>query len=100
MPGNYTASARFAGIALEAKHFDDALSASERGLLHASGPYERTVLLMTKAQALIGKGEADRARSVLEEALQSARAIANQRTRAGYVRRINQLIAELGAAER
>ena len=94
MPTNYNASLRLAEIATEAKQYDDALAACERGLAHVTGPIGRSWLLQTKAEALAGKGDSAAARSALEEALQAARAIGDGHVRDSNVRRITQAIAE------
>jgi tetratricopeptide repeat protein len=95
MPRNYNASLRLAQIQLAANRYDDALGACERGLAHVTGPVGRTWLLRTEADALIAKGESAKARTVLDQALRSARAIGNRSNRENNVRRTMQAIAEL-----
>jgi tetratricopeptide (TPR) repeat protein len=96
MPDNYNASLRLAQMESAAKRYDEALAACERSLAHVSGPVGRTWILETEADALIGKGEAVRARRVLEQALRSARQIGNPRNRDNNIRMITRAIAEIG----
>jgi len=96
MPTNYNASLRLAEMEAEAKRYDDALEACERGLANVTGPAARSWILQIKADALTGKGDPAAARRVLEEALQSARTIGNERMRNSHVRQISQAIAETG----
>jgi hypothetical protein len=98
MPGNYNASLRLAQIATAAKRYDDALAACERGLAHVTGPLGRSWLLQTKAEALVGKGDATAARRALEQALQSARAIGTKRNRDSNVERIARALAAVNQA--
>lgn len=95
MPTNYNASLRLAEMAADAKQYDDALAACERGLAHVTGPLGRVWLMKIKAEALIGKGEKITAREVLEDALKSAREIGNERLRDNNVRQITQAIAQI-----
>ena len=95
MPSNYNASLRLAQMEKEAKRYDDAVSACDRGLAHVTGPLGRAWLMKTKAEALIGKGEKTTARKVLEEALESARTIGSEQLRNNNVRQITQAIAEI-----
>jgi len=94
MPTNYSASLRLAQIAAAAKRYDESLAACERGLVNVTGPIGRSWLLQTKAEALLGKGDATAARNVLEEALQVAQTIGEKRKRDQHVRNITQAIAE------
>lgn len=95
MPTNYSASLRLAQMATEAKRYDEAIAASDRGLAHVTGPLGRSWLLHTKADALIGKGDKAGARRALEEALQAAQQIGNERLRANNVRQITRAIEEI-----
>lgn len=95
MPNNYNASLRLAQMEKEAKRYDDAVAACDRGLAHVTGPLGRTWLMKIKAEALIGKGEKTNARKVLEEALESARRIGNEQIRDRNVRQITEAIAEI-----
>jgi thioredoxin-like negative regulator of GroEL len=95
MPENYNASLRLAQMLVAAKRYDDALAACERGLVHATGPVGRTWLLKTKFNALAGKGDLVAGRRVLDEALVSAREIANAHNRDGNIRSITQAMAEV-----
>lgn len=88
MPRNYTASMRYAEAALHARHFDDAVAASKRGLALVDGPMGRTRLLWIQAEAWVGKGQRQAARGVLDEAMASARTIPSQNTRDHYLRRL------------
>lgn len=100
MPDNYNASLRLAQVATAAKRYDEALAACERGLAHVTGPIGRTWVLETKAEALIGRGEAAAARRVLEEALRSAHTIGASRVRDGNIRRITRALAETAEVPR
>ena len=97
MPANYNASLRLAQTATEAKRYDEAVAACDRGLAHVTGPLGRSWLLHTKGDALKGKGDTTAARKALEEALQAARTIGNERLRDSNVRRITRAIEELDA---
>jgi predicted Zn-dependent protease len=96
MPDNYNASLRLAQMAVEAKRYDDAAAACDRGLRHVTGPVGRTWLLRTKADALTGKGDAAAAREVLEEGLRAARAIGVKSMRDRNVELISRAISEIG----
>jgi tetratricopeptide (TPR) repeat protein len=95
MPGNYNASLRLAQMQVAAKRYDDALAACERGLAHATGPVGKTWLLKTKFNALAGKGDVVAGRRVLDEALLSAREIANAQNRDNNIRSITRAMAEV-----
>lgn len=95
MPSNYNASLRLAQMEVAAKRYDDALAACERGLAHASGPVGKTWLLKTKFNALAGKDDLVQGRRVLEEALASAREIANAQNRENNIRSITRAMAEV-----
>lgn len=75
MPNNYNASLRRAQIEVLAGRNDDAIAACDRGLVHVTGPFGRSWLLQTKADALVQKGRLAEAHRVLEEALRAAQAI-------------------------
>jgi predicted negative regulator of RcsB-dependent stress response len=94
MPKNYNASLRLAQMETEAKRYDDAIDACDRGLKHVSGPIGRTWLLQTKADALVRKGDRATARHVLEDALRSAKTIGLKQTRDRNVARISKLMEE------
>jgi len=95
MPNNYNASLRLAQMEKEAKRYDNAVAACDRGLAHVTGPAARTWLLEIKAEALVGKGDLATARRVLEAALQSAQTIGTEGMRENHIRRITQAIAEI-----
>jgi len=97
MPKSYNASLRLAQMETEAKQYDKATAACDRGLKHVTGPIGRTWLLETKADALMGKGDSAAARSVLEEAMRSAQTIARKRTRDNNVAKISQAMKEAQA---
>jgi tetratricopeptide (TPR) repeat protein len=95
MPENYNASLRLAQMEVAAKRYDEAIAACERGLAHATGPVGKTWLLKTKFNALAGKGDMVEGRRVLDEALASARLIANEQNRDNNVRSITRAMAEV-----
>jgi tetratricopeptide (TPR) repeat protein len=95
MPNNYNASLRLAQMAAEAKQYDRAIAACDRGLMHVSGPMGRTWLLQTKAGALTGKGQRAEARRALEAALQSARQIGVTKSRERNIGIISKALKEL-----
>jgi predicted negative regulator of RcsB-dependent stress response len=95
MPTNYNASLRLAQMEIDAKRYDDAIAACDRGLVHVSGPLGRTWLFETKADALTEVGRPAEARRVLEEALQSAQAIGVKQMRDHNIEKISNAIKEL-----
>jgi predicted negative regulator of RcsB-dependent stress response len=95
MPNNYNASLRMAQMAVEAKQYDRAIAACNRGLMHVSGPVGRLWLLETKADALIGKGQPAEAKRALEAALQSARQIGGKQSRERNIEVILKALKEL-----
>jgi predicted negative regulator of RcsB-dependent stress response len=88
MPNNYNASLRLGQMQTDAKQYDQAIAACDRGLKHVTGPVGRTWLLQTEADALIGKGDLVKARGVLKEALRAAQTISVKQTRENNIRRI------------
>jgi predicted negative regulator of RcsB-dependent stress response len=96
MPNNYNASLRLAQILSQAKRYDEAVAACDRGLEKVDGPLGRTWLLETKADALIGKGDTTQARQVLDDAQASANAIIMKSNRDSNLRRIAAMTAKVG----
>ena len=94
MPRNYNASLRLAQVLSEAKRYDEALAACDRGLAKVDGPLGRTWLLETKGETLIEKGDRKEAKETLEAARRSANAIVTASNRDGNLRRISSLMAE------
>ena len=94
MPNNYNASLRLAQLETQAKRYDEAIAACDRGLKYVSGPIGRTWLLETKADALIGMGQPAAARRVLEEALRSAQEIGVTQARDRNVGKILKAMKE------
>jgi len=94
MPNNYNASLRLAEMESDAKRYDEAVAACDRGLAHVTGPIGRTWLLQTKAEALTGKGDRTAARRVLDEALRAAREISTPQSRESNVKRVSRMIEE------
>ena len=94
MPRNYNACLRLAQVLSDAKRYDEALAACDRGLARVDGPLGRTWLLETKAGAFMGKGDSAQARAVLEEARRSANQIVMASNRDNNLRRIDRLMAE------
>ena len=92
MPRNWNASLRVAQMESAAKSYDDAIAACDRGLARSPGPAGRSWLLRIKAEALKQQGRTAEARHALEQALQSAQAIPNQRSRENNVNRIKQAL--------
>jgi tetratricopeptide (TPR) repeat protein len=95
MPTNYNASLRLAQMEIDARRYDEAIAACDRGLVHVSGPLGRTWLFETKADALTQGGRPAEARRVLEEALQSAQSIGTQQARDRNIHKISSAIKEL-----
>ena len=95
MPTNYNASLRLAQMEFEAKRYDEAIAACDRGLAHVNGPLGRAWLLETKADALTQVGRPEEARRVLEAALQSAQLIGVKDARDRNVRMISNRIKRL-----
>lgn len=95
MPDNYNASLKHAQMAFAAKRYDEALGACERGLVHVTGPIGKTTLLVTKANAMDGKGDREETRRALQQALHSAQTIGNKMNRDHMVQAIAQALGEL-----
>ena len=75
MPGNYIASLRLAQMELAAQHYDDAYEACTRGLARDPGANGRAWLQQIQAQVLIKRGKIADARTLLQDALETARSI-------------------------
>jgi tetratricopeptide (TPR) repeat protein len=95
MPQSWNASLRVAQMESEAKNYDNAIAACDRGLSRTPGPVGRSWLLQTKADALTQKGQRAEAQRTLIEALQAAQAIPSQSSRDHNLSRIKQ---KLGAS--
>jgi tetratricopeptide (TPR) repeat protein len=79
LPDDYNPPARLA-VALNAmKRWDDSLAASERALRKAYGP-RRLRILLTRADAFVGRGDKPSARRVLEDAIAIAQALPKPRS--------------------
>jgi thioredoxin-like negative regulator of GroEL len=100
MPRNYNASLRLAQTLVDAKRYDDADAACDRGIAHVTGPLGRSWLLQVKADALQGKGDAKGARAALEEALKAAREIGSPRSRDSNVAAIERALSAPRTATR
>ncbi|HKD84378.1 MAG TPA: tetratricopeptide repeat protein [Terriglobales bacterium] len=94
MPGNYNASLRLAQMEVEAKRYEDAIAACDRGLPHVTGPVGRAWLMQVKADALTKSGKRADAHRVLEEALTVAQQIGSSQVRDAYVQRITAALKE------
>jgi len=94
MPGNWNASLRVAQMEQEAREYDAAAAACDRGLGRSPGPLGRSWILQTKAEALKQLGRREEARSALEAALVAARDIPLGRTRESNISRIRKALAE------
>jgi tetratricopeptide (TPR) repeat protein len=92
MPGNYNASLRLAQMDEEAKRYDEAIAAAERGLRHVTGPVGRVWLLKTEADALYDKGDREAARRTFQEALKIAESIPSKTIRDNQVRALTEAI--------
>ena len=97
MPDNYNASLRVAQMESAAKNLDESIAACDRGLAREPGALGRSWLLQTKADALERKAQTKEARTVLEQALEAAQAIPNERSRENNIRRIKQALGEAAA---
>ncbi len=73
-PADYNPPARLAAAYRALKDYDKALAASDRALARAYGP-RRLLILRTRADILVEKGESGAAKKVLEQALAEARAL-------------------------
>jgi tetratricopeptide (TPR) repeat protein len=88
MPHNYNASLRVAQMESEAKDYDAAIAACDRGVARQPGALTRSWLLQTKADALKQKGQLAEAHRMLEKALQAAEEIPSPQSRENNVKRI------------
>ena len=95
MPDNYNAPLRLAQMQLDAKHYDEAIAAVDRGLQHVTGPLGRMWLLETKGEAQEAKGDRAAALRTLDEALRWAKEIGGQRPRERNVAAIEKRLTEL-----
>jgi tetratricopeptide (TPR) repeat protein len=95
MRNNWNASLRVAQMESAANNYNRAIAACDRGLARTPGSVGRSWLLRVKADALKKQGQSDAARKALQEALQSAKAIPNPRTRDNNIRTINEALAQL-----
>ena len=95
MSKNWNASLRVAQMESAANNYDRATVACDRGIERTPGPVGRAWLLQVKADALTKKGQPDAARGALEEALKSAEAIPNPRTRDNNIRNIKKGLEHL-----
>ncbi len=73
-PTDYNPPARLAMAYAALKEYDKALAASDRALARAYGP-RRLVILRTRAEILVDKGDQPGARKVLEQAIAEAKAL-------------------------
>ena len=92
MPANYNASLRLAQMLSDAKRYDEAIAACDRGLKHVNGPLGRTWLLQIKADAFLGKGNKTAASRILRDALDSAQQIGTKDARERNVDKIMKLM--------
>lgn len=73
-PDDYNPPARLAIAYLNMKRWDDGLAASDRAMAKAYGP-RKIRFYMNRSDLLVGKGDVDGARKVLEEAVSYAQAL-------------------------
>jgi hypothetical protein len=99
MPDNYNASLRLAQVENQANHYDEAVRACDRGLVHVTGPLGRSWLLQVKATALLRLGNNKEAQVVLEAALKSAKEIGNKSAREHNINRITNLTKTVGKTQ-
>jgi tetratricopeptide (TPR) repeat protein len=95
MPGSYNACLRLAQVLTQARRYDEAIAACDRGLTRVDGPIGRTWLLETKAQAYAEKGDRAAARQALEQARRAASDIVVTQNRESNLRRIDRMLADL-----
>ena len=95
MPANYNASLRLAQMEVDARQYDEAIAACNRGLTHVTGPIGRTWLLQTKADALIHKNNFSSAQRVLHAALTAAQRIGVKQARERNVEKVQQTMAAI-----
>jgi tetratricopeptide (TPR) repeat protein len=100
MPTNYNASLRLAQMEVAAKHYQQAIAACDRGLLHVSGAVGRSWLLQVKADALMQMSRPADAERVLEDALRAAQQIPAKQSRQNNIRSVSQKIKEADAAQK
>ncbi len=100
LPNDYNPPARLA-TAYKAMHrWDDALAASDRALAKAYGP-RRMLVLQTRADIYLGKGDRAGARRTLEQALAEARAFPEGQRSERTISALEKKVAELqDAAQR
>lgn len=94
MPDNYNASLRVAQMESAAKTYDAAVAACDRGLARSPGAGGRSWLLQTKADALMQLGQAENARTALNEALAAAREIPNESMRQNNIAKVEKALAQ------
>ena len=94
MPGSWNASLRVAQMEYDAKHYEAAITACDRGLRRGPGPFGQSWLLQTKASALEKTGQIAGARRALEDALIAAQRIPLGRTRDSNLNRIHDALAK------
>ena len=92
MPASYVASLRLAQVDNDAKRYDDAIAACERGLAHVTGPLGRSWLFQTEAAAYTATGRTADARRVLEQALVAAKQIPVASSRERNIAKITGLL--------
>lgn len=97
MPANYNASLRLAQVEVDARQYDQALAACDRGLAHVTGPIGRVWLLETKADALLGKKQPLEARQTLQQALQSAHEISLTSARDRNIAKVTKMLKDVTA---
>jgi tetratricopeptide (TPR) repeat protein len=94
-PRDYNPPARLAYVYSAMKRWDEGLAAADRALLLAYGP-RRIRILGTRADLLLGRGDKDRARATLQEALAAAEKLPPGQRSPAMIAAIKKKIAELG----
>jgi tetratricopeptide (TPR) repeat protein len=74
MPDDYNPPARLANAYKALKRWDEALAASDRAMARAYGP-RKLLLMQTRADIYVGRGDRDAARRTIEEAVSYAEAL-------------------------
>jgi tetratricopeptide (TPR) repeat protein len=98
LPEDYNPSARLAIALKAAERLDEALAANGRALEKVYGP-RRLVILDTRVEIFLARGNRSEARKVLEEAVGFADALPEGQRSEGKIRQLRKRMAELADPE-
>lgn len=93
-PRDYNPPARLAFVYLRLKRWDEGLAAADRALALAYGP-RRIRILDTRAELLKGRGDLDKARATLKDALDAAEKLPEGQRSQGMIDGLKEKIAAL-----